>query len=192
MAKLNSGTRIYGNATIDSNLIVGGNVIAQYLFGNGSALSGIVTSAFGNIFIAGQSPVLADNTSDTLTLVSGSGIAITANASLDTITIATVSTEGPFATSGDFGAVNEAVTVSEDEGSVADGATITYDLGSIISASGLIYPDQFVLPTFTVSTLPSAITPAQMIYVSDESGGATVAFSDGTNWRRVQDRAIVS
>ena len=100
--------------------------------------------------------------------------------------------EGPFATSGDFGAVNDPVTVSEDEGSVADGATITYDLGSIISASGLIYPDQFVLPTFTVSTLPSASTPAQMIYVSDESGGATVAFSDGTNWRRVQDRAIVS
>jgi hypothetical protein len=192
MAKLNSGTRVYGNATIDSNLIVGGNVIAQYLFGNGSALSGIVTSAFGNIFIAGQSPVLADNTSDTLTLVSGSGIAITANASLDTITIATVSTEGPFAASGDFGAVNDPVTVSEDEGSVADGATITYDLGSIISASGLIYPDQFVLPTFTVSTLPSASPPAQMIYVSNESDGATVAFSDGTNWRRVQDRAIVS
>ena len=77
-------------------------------------------------------------------------------------------------------------------GSIIPSANVTYDLGSIISASGLIYPDQFVLPTFTVSTLPSAITPAQMIYVSDESGGATVAFSDGTNWRRVQDRAIVS
>jgi hypothetical protein len=28
--------------------------------------------------------------------------------------------------------------------------------------------------------------------VSDESGGATVAFWDGTDWRRVQDRAVVS
>ena len=182
MAKLNSGTRIYGNATIDSNLIVGGNVIAQYLFGNGSTLSGIVTSAFGNIFIAGQSPVLADNTSDTLTLVSGTGIAITANASSDTITIATVSTEGPFATSGDFGAVNDPVTVSEDEGSVADGATITYDLGSIISATGLIYPDQLVLPSYSVSTLPSATVAAQLVYNTTANG---LAFSDGINWSNI-------
>ena len=31
-----------------------------------------------------------------------------------------------------------------------------------------------------------------MIYVTDEAGGAVPAFSDGTNWRRVTDRAIVS
>ena len=127
-----------------------------------------------------------------MTLVGGTGIAITTDAANDSITFSSVSSSAAFAVDPDFGAVNDPVTVSEDEGSVADGATITYDLGSIISATGLIYPDQFVLPTFTVSTLPSAITPAQMIYVSDESGGATVAFSDGTNWRRVQDRAIVS
>jgi len=46
--------------------------------------------------------------------------------------------------------------------------------------------------SFTVSTLPSASTAGQMIYVSNESGGAVIAFSDGTNWRRVTDRAIVS
>jgi hypothetical protein len=43
-----------------------------------------------------------------------------------------------------------------------------------------------------VATLPSAAAAARMIYVSDEAGGATPAFSDGTNWRRVSDRAIVS
>ncbi|MGB0658178.1 MAG: hypothetical protein ACPGOS_03845 [Gammaproteobacteria bacterium] len=46
--------------------------------------------------------------------------------------------------------------------------------------------------TFTVSGLPSAAQPGQMIYVSDETGGATMAFSDGTNWRRITDRAVVS
>lgn len=46
--------------------------------------------------------------------------------------------------------------------------------------------------SYTVATLPSASTAAQIIYVSDEAGGATLAFSDGTNWRRVTDRAIVS
>lgn len=50
-----------------------------------------------------------------------------------------------------------------------------------------------LLRTYTVATVPSAASYARgMIYVSDETGGATVAFSDGTNWRRVQDRAIVS
>ena len=30
------------------------------------------------------------------------------------------------------------------------------------------------------------------VFVSNESGGAVPAFSDGTNWRRVTDRAIVT
>jgi len=49
------------------------------------------------------------------------------------------------------------------------------------------------LSSYTVSTLPSAANyEANITYVSNETGGATIAFSDGTNWRRVQDRAIVS
>lgn len=49
------------------------------------------------------------------------------------------------------------------------------------------------LPTYTVSTVPSASdNPRAMIYVSDETGGAVPAFSDGTNWRRVTDRAVIS
>lgn len=46
--------------------------------------------------------------------------------------------------------------------------------------------------SYTVATLPSATIAGGMVYVSDESGGAIMAFSDGTNWRRVTDRAIVS
>lgn len=47
-------------------------------------------------------------------------------------------------------------------------------------------------PSYTVSTLPAAGTAGGQIYVSNESGGAVLAFSDATNWRRVTDRAIVS
>jgi hypothetical protein len=48
--------------------------------------------------------------------------------------------------------------------------------------------------SYTVATVPAnnANTIGAMIYVSNESGGATIAFSDGTNWRRVHDRAIIS
>jgi hypothetical protein len=49
------------------------------------------------------------------------------------------------------------------------------------------------LPSYTVATLPSASANARCwIWVSDETGGATAAISDGTNWRRMQDRAVVS
>ncbi len=50
------------------------------------------------------------------------------------------------------------------------------------------------LVNFAVSSLPSpsAAGAGSLVFVSDESGGAVVAFSDGANWRRVTDRAIVS
>jgi hypothetical protein len=48
--------------------------------------------------------------------------------------------------------------------------------------------------SFTVATVPVAATvgAGTLIYVSNEAGGATPAFSDGTNWRRVADRAVIS
>lgn len=49
------------------------------------------------------------------------------------------------------------------------------------------------LRSFTVATLPSAASyPRGLIYVADETGGATIAFSDSAVWRRVQDRVQVS
>ena len=50
-----------------------------------------------------------------------------------------------------------------------------------------------VLKSYAVADLPDAtLWEGGTIYVPDETGGATLAFSDGTNWRRAQDRAIVS
>lgn len=54
------------------------------------------------------------------------------------------------------------------------------------------YVDQQQLISYTVGTLPSASPAGKQIYVSDESGGAVPAFSDGANWRRVTDRSIVT
>lgn len=55
------------------------------------------------------------------------------------------------------------------------------------------YSTGIFLPTYTVATVPSAVTYVRrLIYVSDEAGGAQPAFSDGTNWRRFTDRAVVS
>lgn len=51
---------------------------------------------------------------------------------------------------------------------------------------------QSQLTSYTVATLPAATTAGGMIYVSDETGGAVPAFSDGTDWRRFTDRAVVA
>lgn len=57
------------------------------------------------------------------------------------------------------------------------------------------------LPSYAVASLPSAAdiystapgtACSAMIFVRDEAGGAVPAFSDGVNWRRVTDRAVVS
>jgi len=60
------------------------------------------------------------------------------------------------------------------------------------SAGGIQFSAIPIPPSYTVGTLPAVGTAGGMIYVSNESGGAVQAFSDGTNWRRVTDRAIVS
>jgi hypothetical protein len=72
-----------------------------------------------------------------------------------------------------------------------------------VSADGATWIEALVIPAstgvmrlraITKAGLPSAATAGAgaLVHVTDESGGATPAFSDGTNWRRVADRAIVS
>lgn len=54
------------------------------------------------------------------------------------------------------------------------------------------------IPTYAKADLPDAATNFQaddfssLIYVSDDVGGAVPAFTDGTNWRRCTDRAVIS
>lgn len=49
------------------------------------------------------------------------------------------------------------------------------------------------LTSYVVANLPDATKAnATLIYVSNETGGAVPAFSDGQAWRRVTDRNIVS
>jgi hypothetical protein len=53
------------------------------------------------------------------------------------------------------------------------------------------------LPLFSVTVVGLAVYPAadwdgSLVFVSNEAGGATAAYSDGTNWRRFYDNAVVS
>lgn len=75
---------------------------------------------------------------------------------------------------------------------MASGATAAEAL-RIKSDKSTTFAGPAVLPSYTVAGVPTASSfTGGMIYVTNETGGSIPAFSDGTNWRRVTDRAIIS
>jgi hypothetical protein len=79
----------------------------------------------------------------------------------------------------------------------ADGSVTTAKFDTSLSFAGitiigLTVADVIQLESNAAASLPSASTAGGIIYVSDDTGGPTLAFSDGTIWRRVQDRAEIS
>lgn len=65
------------------------------------------------------------------------------------------------------------------------------DSADVVTAS--VRDGSFRVKAYAKASLP-LVTAAGggLIVVTDEAGGYTLAFCDGTNWRRVSDRAIVS
>ena len=82
--------------------------------------------------------------------------------------------------------------LSWTEALVVDGATGKVGLGVASPAVALDVGGPLGLKTCLKAALPAATPAGQLIYISDEADGATPAFADGTNWRRVADRAVVS
>lgn len=79
----------------------------------------------------------------------------------------------------------------EDYGSITEQANVTIDYGGV-SEVETRSPTSHDSYTVTEANLLTYINPGDMIFVSDETGGPTMAFYDGSNWRRIQDRAIIS
>ena len=77
---------------------------------------------------------------------------------------------------------------------VIDGATGRIGIGTSTPSVPLHVTGALRVGAFTLTTLPSASTSGEgaLIYVSNATGGAVIAFSDGTNWRRVTDRIVIS
>jgi hypothetical protein len=97
--------------------------------------------------------------------------------------------------------VNSAATAGLTIAGADLSGNVTRGFNTVVTAAGAVavvngcrgYNPGLQLPAFTVAGVPSAASFSFfLIYVSNESGGAVPAFSDGTNWRRVTDRAIIS
>ena len=61
-------------------------------------------------------------------------------------------------------------------------------------AALIVVVAKYLIPeSYTVGTVPAAASyPRKVIYVSNEAGGAVLAFSDGSSWRRCTDRNVIS
>jgi len=90
-----------------------------------------------------------------------------------------------------LGLVTGSIKNSYDFGSVSESVTESYDLGSVVT-NLLSFPERFVLPQSTVSSLPTDGITGEMRFVTDETSGPIPAFYDGTDWKRLSDNQIVA
>ena len=92
--------------------------------------------SFTNLVVSGQSTVIADTATDTLTLVAGSGIAITTNAATDTITFTSVASTGN-------------ITIADTTLNVTNANPITITPNLVLGGT-LRFPDNTVQTTATL------------------------------------------
>lgn len=110
--------------------------------------------AFSTVAVSGQSNVVADTTSDTLTFVAGTNITITTNATADSVTIA---------------ATGGAVSPSISDGRLTVNSSVSLPQGGSSVTHANLAPD--------VDTDNSTATLYYTPYVGNQ-----IAMYDGTNW----------
>ena len=117
------------------------------------------------------------------------GIEVTA-ANLNALGTPTVSVATPIAVG--TGGTN-ATTASAARTNLGLGTIATQASNAVALAGGTISGTIMTLPSYAVSGVPSASPAGQLIYVTDgNSGAATVACSDGSNWKVVALGATIS
>jgi hypothetical protein len=146
-----------------------------------SNLSGTNTgdqNLFSTIAVSGQSSVVADGTGDTLTLVAGSNVTITTDATTDTITIAasgggggSVAWGGITGTLSNQTDLQSALDGKVDENTAITGATktkITYDAKGLVTAGA-----DATTADIADSTNRRYVTDAQQTVIGNTSGTNT-------------------
>jgi hypothetical protein len=177
--QLTSGTvpigRLGSSGTPSASTYLRGDNTWATVSGGGTA-----SDSFATIAVAGQSSVVADSSTDTLTLTAGTGITITTDAGTDTITITnSAPAQNIFSTVAVTGQSNVVAESAADTLTLAAGTgiSITTDAGtdtvtitSTVSAgataftglsdAGSLTVDRFYLPAITMLTVTANGTSA--------------------------------
>ncbi len=117
------------------------------------------------------------------------GVEISAS-NLNELGTPTVTVATPIAvSSGGTGSAN----ASDGRTALGGGTIATQAANAVALTGGTISGTIMTLRSYAVSGVPSASPAGQMIYVTDgNSGAATVAVSDGSNWKVVALGATIS
>lgn len=168
-------TPVLGVATATSLAVAGANIdnTAGYLFI--SRITGGNGIAFGEL--AGNPSV------NGYALIKGDRVGLSAGNLL-----------GWTATAGNVTAALDTGLSRISAGVIGVGTGAAASVAGSLQLTNLIGSGYLKSGSYTVATKPSASAAGAgaRIYISDEAGGATPAFSDATDWRRYADRAIVS
>ena len=213
------------NTTTDTLTISGGTGVGTTIAGDTLTITNtspnVVQNAFTTIAVSGQSNVVSDTSTDTLTFVAGSNISITTDSGSDEITITSTASGG-----GTPGG-NTTELQYNDAGAFAGDSDLTWDSGTnTLSAKNIITDSvetatisapSSLAGTYTISS-PTTITldpvsevildapikllgkTAAQLATFTASAGTMVAVSDnsykpayydGSNWRYVSDNGAV-
>jgi len=159
----------------------------------GGGGSGTVTEAFKTFAVSGQTSIVADGPTDTLTVAAGNNISLTTNASTDTLTIAS--------TGGSSGGT---VTIQRNN-YTGDGSTVAYSVSStVISENNIqiyldgVYQDKdgFTASgtTVTFGTAPPATTAIEIMHYVAVDGVVEVDefVGDGTTTNFATSLSIIN
>ena len=138
------------------------------------------TLAFQTIQIAGQNNIVADTSSDTLTLVAGTGITLTTNSSSDTITISGQAIQNTFGT----------IAVSGQNNIVAD---TTNDTLTLAAGTGITLTTDSATDTVTITAATQLTTIDQLSDVDTTTTAPLVGQVlkwFGTSWRPATDATV--
>jgi plastocyanin len=159
-------TSILGGVKVDGSTITINNGIITAVGGGG----GTSSNSFSTISVAGQSDILADSATDTLTLVAGTNVTITTNANTDAITI---SASGGGSSSNSF----STISVAGQSNILADSATDTLTL---VAGANVTITTNSTTDTITVSSA-SSLDGLTDVTITTPSTGQVLKYN-GSAW----------
>lgn len=156
-------------APSDGQVLKYNSATSQWINGTDLAGSGS-TNAFSTISVAGQDNVVADSTSDTFNLVSGSGITITTDANTDSITITNSAASGATSLDG----LSDVVISSASSGQIL----LHTGSGFVNYTSRLFH--QFAYPAITVLDVTPSGSTAYLFNNQYSGNNPTIYAISGT------------